>query len=188
MLSDDRNTQYGMWGDRLNRLIDERGYYSDLANNEYSKEYGQWSDGLSRLASEAAYWGDAYNGERNFDYGQYSDGRNLAYTDHRNDIADQQWKEQMDLTKAQWEWQKQQANKTTTTSSGSKEEEEVETVKPVSSGQTTSFINSHSDKNRYLQSGKSLSEFKEYIKSALIAEEDNLSDEEYAYLIRYYGL
>jgi hypothetical protein len=93
----------------------------------------------------------------------------------------------MDLSKAQWEWQKAQANKVAS-SSTKEEEEEVETVKPVSSGQTTSFINSHSSKDRYLQSGKSLSEFKEYIKSELVAEEDNLSDEEYAYLIRYYGL
>lgn len=102
LLSDDRATQYGMWGDKYNRLTNERGYYTDLANSEYTKEYGQWSDEENRLASKASYWGDNYNNERVFDYGKYTDNRNLSYTDHRNLIADKQWRESFEEGQRQY--------------------------------------------------------------------------------------
>ena len=58
MLLGDRQTQYGEWTDGLNRLLNERGYYSDNYNNAYSQDYTQWAD--NRDFAQSQYWNE-YN-------------------------------------------------------------------------------------------------------------------------------
>ena len=54
MLYDDRNTEYGMWGDEYNRLLGESEYLKGVADSEWTKEYGQWSD--DRTYDQTQYW------------------------------------------------------------------------------------------------------------------------------------
>lgn len=95
MLSDDRNMQYGMWGDKYNRLIGDRDYYGNEANNAYAKDYGEWSD--QRNYDQSQYWN-----ENNFGYGKYRD----SVADWENERAFQEAKRQYD---EQFAWQKEQA-------------------------------------------------------------------------------
>ena len=115
MLSDEKNTEDAQWGDKYNRLMNERDYASNEANNLYNKEYGEYTDSYNR------------------DYNQYWNETNLGYQKDRDAVSDQQWQAQFDeakrqydeqqafqqeqydeqsaLTREQWEWQKAQAEK-----------------------------------------------------------------------------
>ena len=85
MLSDDRSMEYGMWGDKYNKLVADRDYYGNEANNAYAKDYGEWSD--QRTYDTNQYWN-----ETNFGYGKYRD----SVTDWENDRAFQEAKRQYD--------------------------------------------------------------------------------------------
>ena len=78
LLSTDRSTQYGEWNDGYNRLVDERGYYSDNYNNIYNQDYLKWSD------------------NRNYDQSQYWEEYNAGYQKDRDEVADEQWQKQFD--------------------------------------------------------------------------------------------
>ena len=104
MLSDDRNMEYGMWGDKYNKLAADRDYYGNEANNAYVKDYGEWSD------------------QRDFGTNQYWAETEFGYGQERDAIADQQWQtefdeakrqydEQMGFQREQYEYQKAQAAK-----------------------------------------------------------------------------
>ena len=92
MLSDDRSTEYALWGDKYNKLVADRDYYGNEANNAYARDYGEWSD-------QKTYDTNQYWNETNFGYGKYRD----SVTDYENDRAFQeakrQYDEQMALTK-----------------------------------------------------------------------------------------
>ena len=78
MLSQDRATQYGEWGDRYNQLLADRGYYADAYTDEYNRDYGQWND------------------NRTYDTSQYWNEYNTGYQADRDAIADQQWQDELD--------------------------------------------------------------------------------------------
>ena len=103
LLSDDRNMEYAMWGDKYNQLVADRDYYGNEANNAYAKDYGEWSD------------------QRDYDTSQYWNETNFGYGQERDKIADEQWKAQFDeaqrqfnrqqaLAEQQFKWQKSQAS------------------------------------------------------------------------------
>lgn len=73
MLSQDRATEYGEWGDRYNQLVADRGYYADSYTDAYNRDYGQWSD--NRAYDTDMYWNEY----------------NTGYQADRDAIADQQW-------------------------------------------------------------------------------------------------
>lgn len=85
MLSDDRNAEYGMWGDKYNKLTADRDYYGNEANNAYAKDYGEWSD------------------QRDFDTNQYWNETNFGYGQDRDAEADRQWQAEFDEAKRQYE-------------------------------------------------------------------------------------
>lgn len=85
MLSDDRNAEYGMWGDKYNKLAADRDYYGNEANNAYAKDYGEWSD------------------QRDFDTNQYWNETNFGYGQDRDAEADRQWQAEFDEAKRQYE-------------------------------------------------------------------------------------
>ena len=87
---------YQMAYDRYNQEGQDMLNKYSLLSDDRATQYGMWSDGYNRLAADRDYYGNAYYNERDFDYGKYSDDRNLAYTDHRNQIGDSQWLAQFD--------------------------------------------------------------------------------------------
>ena len=97
MLSNEKQTEYGMWGDKYNRLATDRDYYGNEANNAYTKDYGQWSD------------------QRTYDTNQYWSETEFGYGQERDAIADKQWQAQFDEAKRQYDEQmaftKEQAEK-----------------------------------------------------------------------------
>ena len=112
LLSDDRNMEYGMWGDKYNQLVADRDYNANEANNAYAKDYGEWSDAYNR------------------DYNQYWQETNFGYGQDRDAEADRQWQAQFDEAKRQYdqsqafqreqyEYQKAQAAKASSSGSGS---------------------------------------------------------------------
>ena len=64
------------------------------------------------------------------------------------------------------------------------------TIEATKTANTTNFINSFSDKQRYLQAGHTLAQWNAYIedKIASFLRSDRINDSEALYLINYYGL
>ena len=117
LLADDRNTEYGLWGDKYNRLVADRDYAGNNYYNEYSKEYGEYNDNYSKLVDLQGAYESAYHNQYNREYGEHSDGltnlkdlygiantaaQNLytqEYGAYSDDIANQKWREEYDLKK-----------------------------------------------------------------------------------------
>lgn len=199
LLSDDYSREYGQWEAGYNRLANDRSYYGTQYDNERSWDYGKWSD------------------NRNFEQGQHNTEQGYLYQDYRDKITDEQWQAEQDLKERaqkildeEWGYKKKAyedeqnnttpthdwnpkttvAQKDTTKNNLSVKTEDEPEIKATSTGNTTNFANSVSDKSRYLQSGHSLAEWNEYIEGK-INQWDKLigfTDEELAYLVKYYGL
>ena len=93
MLSDMYNTEYGEHRDKvsdyntiLDRLTSE--YY-----NERNFDYGAWD-------ADRNYYQTAYDNAYNRDYGAHMDEQNRLYQEHRDSVADYQWKQTYDLQAA----------------------------------------------------------------------------------------
>lgn len=71
MLSGERENQYGLWLDGLNRAISDRAYYADLHNAERNFDYGKYYDDLK------------------FAYGKYLDDKSYAYNNYANAVANE---------------------------------------------------------------------------------------------------
>lgn len=99
---DDRNFNYGQYRDTVADWQTDRGYLADRADTEHSKDYGQYRDTVSDWQTALNRADSNYYTERDFGYGQYSDNRNLAYTDYRNTVADQQWQKEFDEAQRQY--------------------------------------------------------------------------------------
>lgn len=78
MLSQDRATEYGEWGDRYNQLAADRGYYADNYSDVYNRDYTAWGD------------------RRDYDTNQYWNEYNTGYQADRDRIADEQWQKDFD--------------------------------------------------------------------------------------------
>ena len=58
-----------------------------LLGDERDFEYGKWGDGYNRLVAERDYIADQYDSEWNRDYGKYESDRDLAHDEHTNKEA-----------------------------------------------------------------------------------------------------
>ena len=85
LLEGDRAFDYGLYTDEYGRLVSDRGYYGDKANNLYSQEYGQYMDGVGIAQSEH----------------QASQG--YEYQLGRDSVADQQWQAEFDEAKKRYD-------------------------------------------------------------------------------------
>lgn len=117
LLADDRNTEYGLWGDKYNRLVADRDYAGNNYYNEYNKEYGEYQDDYGKLVDLQNAYEIAENNLYNREYGVYNDklvnlkdlygiantaAQNLytqEYGAYSDDIANQKWQEEYDLKK-----------------------------------------------------------------------------------------
>ena len=82
VLAQDRQTAYGEWGDKYNRLVGERDYRSNEYNNAYNRDYTTWND------------------NRTYDTSQYWNEYNTGYQAERDAIADAQWQKQFEAEQA----------------------------------------------------------------------------------------
>lgn len=89
VLSQDRQTAYGEWGDKYNRLVADRDYYATDYDNAYNRDYTTWND------------------NRTYDTSQYWNEYNTGYQAERDAIADAQW--QKDFEEAQRQFNEQMA-------------------------------------------------------------------------------
>ena len=99
MLSQDRATEYGEWGDRYNQLVADRGYYADAYTDAYNRDYGMWND--NRLYDTDQYWNEyntGYQAERDAIEDQQWQ-KSFDYQKERDAIADAQWQKEYDLSK-----------------------------------------------------------------------------------------
>ena len=195
LLGDERNFEYGVWGDGYNRLATDRDYYGSQYADERTFDYGKYVADRELDYSQ-------YSSDRSLAYDEYATDKNLSYDEYRNAIADAQWREEMDFQKEKYEDSKAKTTTTTNPTNNNKQpEKEPETVKPTETANTTSFINSHITSSEFMQrggtsktpslqggGGRSYAEYKTYIKAELEKYWDSWSDEEKAYLIEYYKL
>ena len=92
LLQADRNTEYGEYADKYNRLIGDRTYYGDNYNTVRSQDYAAWAD------------------NRSYDQTQYWNEYNAGYQKDRDAVADSQFDRQMKLQEAELEYQKSKAS------------------------------------------------------------------------------
>ena len=96
LLGDERNFEYGVWGDGYNRLATDRNYYASQYADERSWDY-------SKYVADRELDYSKYSSDRSLAYDTYATDKNLSYDEYRNAIADEQWREQMDFQKQQYE-------------------------------------------------------------------------------------
>lgn len=120
MLSDDRQTQYGIWSDGYDRAVADRGYYSTEADNAFNRDYGMWADKGTMLNNNRTYWGNEYNNAYTRDFNEHTTTEGYKYQDIADANAFAQWKAgndialaQLDLSERQVALQENEANKTT---------------------------------------------------------------------------
>ena len=192
MLGEERNFEYGKWGDGYNKLATDRDYYNSQYADERSWDYGKYVD-------ERDFDYSKYSSDRNLAYDEYATDKNLSYEEYRNAIADEQWQKQYDESVRQYneqmafdkqKYEDSKVKTTTTPTTSNQPEKEPETVKPTETKNTTAFINRYSDKNRYLQAGHTLADWNAYMESniASFLRDDSITESEALYLIEYYGL
>lgn len=93
---------YQMALDRDNQ--EKQDLYNQFAmlGDRENLDYNRYRDSVNDWQSERDYLTNQYNTERDYDYSKYVDDRNLAYTDHRNSIADAQWQKEFDEAQRQY--------------------------------------------------------------------------------------
>lgn len=87
VLQADRQTAYGEWGDKYNRLLADRDYHSSEYDAAYSRDYNAWND--NRTYDTSQYWN-----EYNTGYQAEQDALQMAYQKERDAIADAQWQKE----------------------------------------------------------------------------------------------
>lgn len=114
LLSNERSTEYGMWGDKRNTLVADRDYYSTEANNAFTRDYGMYSD------------------DRNLAYGEHTTKEGYKYQDVADANAYNQWKASYDEGVRQYNdtmaFNRTQANKTVTSTAPTLTAEEYNDV------------------------------------------------------------
>lgn len=185
VLAQDRQTAYGEWGDKYNRLVGERDYSSNEYNNAYNRDYTTWND------------------NKTYDTSQYWNEYNTGYQAERDAIADAQWQKQFDEAKRQYDeqmaLQKQKASYSSSGGGGGGIDEETEEEKPKAqeTEKTKLFRASIRTKSEYQRlsnterrNGGNPSSYEDYIIDTLERWVDSgkLTEAEGDYLVSYYNL
>lgn len=85
MLKGERDFAYGMHNDQYTKLAADRGYWSDMYNNLYTRDYNQ------------------YSSDRELAQTQHNTEEGYKYQTERDAIADAQWQADFDEAKRQFE-------------------------------------------------------------------------------------
>lgn len=100
--------QYNREGDDLHTQASIMATMEDQDYGRYRDQVADYIAELGRLSEDARYQGEQ-------DYGRYMDALNLAYGMHRDKIGDQQWQEQFDEAKRQFDLQYNKSKSTSST-------------------------------------------------------------------------
>lgn len=98
LMQSDRNTEYGTWADKYNRLLGDRTYYGDNYNTVHSQDYAAWAD--NRSYDQTQYWNE-YNAGYQADRDAVADSQwqqQFDYQKERDEVADSQWQQSYDLS------------------------------------------------------------------------------------------
>ncbi len=95
VLAQDRQTEYGEWGDKYNRLVADRDYHTNEYNSAYNRDYTTWTD--NRDYDTSQYWN-----EYNTGYQAEQDELTRKYQAERDAIADAQWQKEFDEAQRQF--------------------------------------------------------------------------------------
>ena len=94
---------YGMALDQYNQegqnMLDQ---YALLAAQD-EQDYGRYRDSVSDYYSQLQQLYDQYNDERSYDYGKWADERDFAYSQERDQVADDQWQAEFDEDKRRYD-------------------------------------------------------------------------------------
>lgn len=177
LLSTDRSTKYGEYTDKYNRLVNDRGYYSDNYNNAYNQDYSKWSD------------------NRNYDQSQYWNEYNAGYQKDRDAVSDAQWQKQFDESIRQFNVS--QANRGS--SGGSYNTSGVAPMTLDNVKKAESFIKTISTKNGWFQKNKMNAKnqdeiakndkkYASYVDNEIkkAYESGNIGDNELSYILDYF--
>ena len=91
LLGQMEDREYGMYRDEVSDYYAELERLTEDARYKDESSYGRWSDKTA------------------MDYNIFADKAEMDYQIGRDAVADQQYREQMDLTKEQWAWEQAQA-------------------------------------------------------------------------------
>lgn len=113
LMGNERNFDYGVWGDKYNQLATDRSYYGSEYDSSWARDFSTYGDKYNRLAADRGYYAGEADNAFNRDYGvwsdsetrrwnQYDSDRNLAHGEHttsenyryqtgRDAVADEQW-------------------------------------------------------------------------------------------------
>lgn len=175
--------EYGLYSDEYNRLLDQLGLarndYYDGADMHYT-EQGNYNDVLGKeFGDEMSIW-DANQSQSNWqaEYDSLQEQRAIenAFNDRQIILAEKKYADENKLNG--------DGNKP----ANENKPGDSKPITPQNTKKTTTFINSHSDKSRYLAQGHSLEDWRNYIRNEISSNEDAYTDAELAYLVQYYGL
>ena len=126
MLSNERTTEYGMWNDGYNKLVDDRNYYGNDYYNISNQDYGRWMDEGNILDNNRNYWSGEYDSSYNRDWNEHTTSEGYKYQSIADANARAMWQAEYDEDVRQFDetmdFNETQANKpsssnTTTTPS-----------------------------------------------------------------------
>lgn len=183
LASDQRNFEYGQWTDKASMLDSNRSYYQTNYNNERTYDRNVYD-------TDRTFSRNVYDADRTFDRSAYDSDRNLAYNEHRNAIADDQWQKSFDLQQDQFNWQKEQASKKNIV----EDDDPPGGFDLVETANTKNFHAAIKTKNEFYNRGGADKEtygtYENYIEGIIDkwAGEGKLDDNEVATLLVYYGL
>jgi hypothetical protein len=183
MLLKEYEREYGLYSDEYNQLLDQLGLarndYYDGADMHYT-EQGNSNNVLSnQFNDEMSIW-DANQSQSNWqaEYDSLQEQRAIenAFNDRQIILAEKKYADENKLNG--------DGNKP----ANENKPGDSKPITPQNTKKTTTFINSHSDKSRYLAQGHSLEDWRNYIRNEISSNEDAYTDAELAYLVQYYGL
>ena len=194
---------YQMALDKYNQKGQEMYKQAGLLMDDYDRWYGENQDSYNKLINERGYYSDKAASMSTDEYNRYLDQEDVKYTTHRDTVEDEQWQKTYDLDERQvamqeeaWELEKKSyenddgGNNSGGNNSGGNDSggDDDTPINPTSTKNTTGFINSHKTQQEFLSRGGTYSKWLDYIEGEIEKVEDSLSDEEIVYLINHYGL
>ena len=190
LMGNERNYEYGLYGDKYNRLAADRSYYGSEYDSSWAKDYSLYGDKYNRLAADRSYYGTEYDNAWNRDYSMYSSDRELAHGEHttkegyryqneRDAVADEQWEKSYEL-------QKKNSVKSTSDDDDTQQQPTVDPAKMEE--ETKKFQNNLTPASAHDAIARQMyGPYTAYV-AVQIAQDTTLSDDAKMYLITKYGI
>ena len=204
---------YQMAYDRYNQKGQDMLNQYSLASDAYSRDYGEYMDKLGILDSDRSYWGieadnsfnkdwGMYDSNRTFEQGRHDTEQGYLYQTGRDAIEDARKERELKMAEEEWGYKKKAYEDGLDSGDNDNKPKSSPTVndklgileddpapKATETKNTNNFIANHQTKDEFMARGdKSYKQYIEYIEGEINKAESSLTDEEIAYLVKYYGL